>query len=400
MNYELFIIILVLALGLLVAGRLEQKRNEKDLKKVPIRVNVNGIRGKSTATRFVTSVLHEAGYATMGKTTGTAAMKIFPELNSEFPIKRKPQGANIKEQLEVIREASKLEVDALVCECMAVKPEYQNTYQNKMFHSNVSIIVNVLEDHLDDMGPTLNEIALAFSQTIPYDGKLIIIQDQFTDFFSAIAEKRNTEVFVVDTSEICPGFMESFDYVVFPDNVGIALAFAKALNIPEEVAYRGMEKAIPDPGALKVKEINLANGDSFTFVNAFAANEPASTLNIWEYIETLEDVDKENPIILFNGRQDRGDRTEQFAVDFFPNMPEMTLVGMGQSIRRIDYYHKKKFYPNVIEYQNFENRPIDEIMRYILPQINNRVLFAVGNIHGDGEELLEYIDRISNELGE
>lgn len=397
MNIDLFLLILMLAMGLLFASRVEQKRNEADVKKISVRVNVNGIRGKSTATRFITAVLHEAGYKTMGKTTGTAAMKIFPHRGKEFPIKRKPQGANIKEQLEVIHEAAYQNMDALVCECMAVKPDYQNIYQNKMFHSNISVIVNVLEDHLEDMGPTLNEIALAFSQTIPYNGKLIIVPDGFTEFFTKIAEERNTEVFIVDTSTIRPNFIDTFDYVVFPDNIGLALSLAKALNIPEDVAYRGMSKATPDPGALKVKKIQLANGNSFTFVNAFAANEPASSLNIWEYIEGLDNINIIDPIVLFNGRSDRGDRTEQFAKDFFPKMPEMTLVGMGQSIRRIDYYHKKKIYPNVLTYKNFEDRPVEEIMSSILPIIDNRVLFAVGNIHGDGEELLEYIERISND---
>ena len=50
-----------------------QKRN---VEKIPIRVNINGIRGKSTVTRLITSILTEAGYKTVGKTTGTAARMI------------------------------------------------------------------------------------------------------------------------------------------------------------------------------------------------------------------------------------------------------------------------------------------------------------------------------------
>ena len=41
-----------------------QKRN---VEKIPIRVNINGIRGKSTVTRLITSILTEAGYKTVGK---------------------------------------------------------------------------------------------------------------------------------------------------------------------------------------------------------------------------------------------------------------------------------------------------------------------------------------------
>ena len=49
--------------------------------------------------------------------------------------------------------------------------------------ANIGVIVNVLEDHLDVMGPTLDEIADAFTATIPYNGHLIITQSPYADFF-------------------------------------------------------------------------------------------------------------------------------------------------------------------------------------------------------------------------
>ena len=51
------IIVVLILTGLVVQGVLEQNENEKNLKKIPIRVNVNGIRGKSTATRMISSLL-------------------------------------------------------------------------------------------------------------------------------------------------------------------------------------------------------------------------------------------------------------------------------------------------------------------------------------------------------
>ena len=42
---------------LLFLGIKEKRKNEENIKKLPIRVNVNGIRGKSTATRLITGVL-------------------------------------------------------------------------------------------------------------------------------------------------------------------------------------------------------------------------------------------------------------------------------------------------------------------------------------------------------
>lgn len=390
MNIGLVMPIIFIAIVLLLMGLIEKRHNQKRIKNIPIRVNVNGIRGKSTATRLITAILDEAGYKTMGKTTGTAARKIFPYEHEELPIQRKPQGANIKEQLNTIKEANNYKVDALVCECMAVKPEYQEVYQHQMFESNIYVIVNVLEDHLDQMGPTINEIGYTFAQSIPYNGFVITVPSPFTSYFQKVADERNTTLILADNTKVSEEYLNKFDYVLFKDNVSLALAVAHALNIDDETAFRGMLNATPDPGALKVKKIKN-DKTNFTFVNAFAANEPASTLNIWEYVKHNPDIQSDDPVILFNGRADRGDRTEQFAREFFPYVENATIISMGQSIRRIGYYYEKGFYPQSKKYIDQENAKPVSIMKELLPLLNGRVLLTVGNIHGDAEELLEII---------
>ena len=56
-------------------------------------------------------------------------------------------------------------------------------------------------------------------------------------------------VIVADNSRIPDGFLEKFDYMMFPENAALALAVADALGIDEETAFRGMLNARPDPGA-------------------------------------------------------------------------------------------------------------------------------------------------------
>ena len=90
---------------LLAFGIREQLAQKRNVKKIPIRVNINGIRGKSTVTRLITGILTEAGYKTVGKTTGTEARMIYWFQDEEDPIVRKPQGANIGEQLEVLQKS-------------------------------------------------------------------------------------------------------------------------------------------------------------------------------------------------------------------------------------------------------------------------------------------------------
>lgn len=311
---------------------------------------------------------------------------IYWNQDEEKKVVRGIQGANIKEQIKVIAEASYMGVEALVCECMAVNPEYQEVYQEQMIKANICVIVNVLEDHMDVMGPTLNQVAQAFSKTIPNNGWLITVDGPYRGYFEEEAKKKNTKVIIADNSKIPNGYLEKFDYTLFPDNVSIALAVSEALNIDTEIALQGMLNAHPDPGAMRIHSIINDNIVS-TFVNGFAANEPASTMSIWDKV-CEKDLPTDNPIILFNGRPDRVDRTEQFVKEMFPLLNGGTLIGIGEGIKCInDAYEKGKF--NVDEYIDLGGNSTEEIMQVLTKIMNNRVIFGIGNIHGDGEPLIK-----------
>ncbi|NLA53820.1 MAG: hypothetical protein GX858_05635 [Clostridiales bacterium] len=47
--------------------------------KIPLRILVNGTRGKTSVTRLVASALNEAGLMTYAKTTGSDAKWIMPD---------------------------------------------------------------------------------------------------------------------------------------------------------------------------------------------------------------------------------------------------------------------------------------------------------------------------------
>ena len=361
-----------------------QKRN---VEKIPIRVNINGIRGKSTVTRLITSILTEAGYKTVGKTTGTAARMIYWFQDDEDIIVRQPQGANIGEQLKVLQKAADLNAEALVCECMAVNPDYQKVFQFRMLEANIVVIVNVLEDHLDVMGPTLDQIAQAFGATIPYNGFLITIDCAYTNYFKQIAKERNTKVIIADNSKITDEYLAKFDYMIFPDNASLALAVGEALGIDEETCFKGMLNAHPDPGAMRITRIGDENLNC-TFVNGFAANDPQSTVNIWERVKELE-YNTEDPIVIMNCREDRVDRTEIFVSDVFPKIQTHTLVAIGEVSEPITTAFNNGQFPNVKNYINLEYAEPDKIMETLNPLLKDRMVFGVGNIHGQGEAFIE-----------
>lgn len=383
------ILIIVCVLLILWLGIKEKRRHANRLKKIPLRININGIRGKSTITRMAYSVLREDHYRVIGKTTGTDARMMYWFTQKEYDVIRKPQGANIGEQRDIIRKVVKQKANALVNECMAVNPDYQITFQKDLVKANIGVIVNVMEDHMDVLGPTLKDVAQAFTATIPYNGKLVVMKDEYTDFFAKEAKKRNSEIIVVDKDEIPESYLRKFDYLVFPDNVAIVLGIAEAVGVDYETALQGMLNAPADPGAVRIKYF-YANNTQNVFVNAFAANEPKSTKAILNKVESYNYLYKKK-IIILNCRSDRIDRTQLFVENFLEDVDYDVLICTGKSTQMVSNLMQKM--PDK-KYLNYEGQEFSEIEKGIMHESENALVFCVGNIHGPGGRIAEFIEGV------
>ena len=384
----MILIIICIAL-ILFLGIREKKRHTHRLNKIPLRININGIRGKSTITRMIYSILREDQYHVIGKTTGTDARMLYWFTEKEYPVLRKPQGANIGEQRDIVQKVVKQKGNALVNECMAVNPDYQIVFQEDLVKANIGVIVNVMEDHMDVLGPTLQDIAQAFTATIPQNGKLVVMKDEFTDFFAKEAKKRKTELIVVDKNDIPESYLRKFNYLVFPDNVAIALGVAQAVGVEKDVALRGMLNAPPDPGAVEIKYFN-ANNTKNVFVNAFAANEPQSTKAILNKVESY-DYPYTKKVVILNCRSDRVDRTRQFVENFIEDVEFDTLICTGKSTQMVT--DLMQHLPEKT-YINLENHDFSDIEKAILSESHQALIFCVGNIHGPGGKIAKFIEGI------
>ncbi len=388
---------IALMIFVFILGVYEQIKHNKNLDSIELRINVNGTRGKSTATRLITGILKEAGVKVVGKTTGTSARIIYWDKEEEEPIKRGRLGPNIIEQKTVVKKAVKLGASAFVTECMAVNPDYQITFQDKLVKANIGVIVNVREDHMDLCGPTLDFIAESFTATIPRNGTLVVSDSRYNEYFTQEAVKRNSRILIADEKEIPDGYLEKFGYIVFPENIAIALAVAKALDIDRDTALKGMLNASPDPGALMIYP--LESESPAYFVNGFAANDPNSTRMIWDHIKAIG-YSTENPMVIVNCRPDRVDRTLQLAEEVLPNMKIDILVAMGKTVAPItEGVNQRKISPR--KYINAEGLPPHEVYQTIQNDLINRVVFGIGNIHGGGDELVELIvhEKLNLEAG-
>lgn len=385
------LILLVPLFAVMYLGWREKNKNAEALKKIPVRINVNGIRGKSTVTRLIFSILREAGYHVIGKTTGSATRMMFWDQKEETIIQRPPSGPSIVEQLSVIQNSADYGAKALVCECMAVRPDYQETYQHDMLQANITVIVNVLKDHLDEMGPTTTQISWAFAKSIPKNGTLVVSDDRFLPYFKKEAAKLGTRVIVFDENKVPEELTPLIARGIFPANCAAALAVAKALDIPQDVALRGIFNVQEDPGSLKIQQITTERGTG-NFINAFAANEPDSSLKIWELLHEIEGIPLENPLLLFNARPDRVDRTTLFGRDFFPKMPASELMVIGQSGKTLIKDVNQGLYPGIQRVYDLTERPLEDVIRALLPLAVDRTVFGIGNLHGAAEAMMEELE--------
>src|SRR5919202_867681 len=176
MTYLLTLYALGCAIAL-VTGLVEQRRHHRHLHSIPRRIVVNGIRGKSSITRLCAGALRGGGVVTVAKTTGTAARFIHPDA-SEEPIYRKFGIPNVIEQIGIVRRAAAYRPDALVIECMAVMPDLQEISQDKLIRSNIGVLCNVREDHLAEMGPTLDDVARSLCRSMPEGGVCVTAEKE------------------------------------------------------------------------------------------------------------------------------------------------------------------------------------------------------------------------------
>jgi poly-gamma-glutamate synthase PgsB/CapB len=323
------IVLLIIILLLSIAGIIEFSRHQKRIYSIPIRIHVNGTRGKSSVTRLIGAALREAGVRTITKVTGTYPRLILED-GSEAGIYRK-ESPNIIEQLSIVKYAAKRKAEALVLECMALQPQYQWITEKQMIHATIGVITNVRLDHVDVMGYTLPEIANVLNKTIPDNQNFFMTETDGSDILRQTADKNNSVTHISDRESVSNKEMDGFNYIEHKENVAMALAVCEHLKVDRITALNGMHKANPDAGALKLYKVSAFNKIT-NFYNAFAANDYESTLMIWNMIK--EEIGFKGPkIILLNTRHDRMDRAKQLTEMLGKNLSDELdyLILIGQS---------------------------------------------------------------------
>ena len=386
---------LAVIIALLARWRLEFVAHRRLVDGLEWRIHVNGIRGKSTVARIIAGMLREHGLVTVAKSTGTFAAVINREGVDE-PIDRKGP-PTILEQIEVARRYVTPDVDALVIECMALKPEYQEVSERMIVRSNIGVITNVREDHQDVMGETLPEIARSLLSTCPQDGILVTSEQntEILEIMREVATSKGTRLVVADPERVSDAEIDAFDYIAFKENVAIALAIADIIGIPRHVAMTGMIDAAPDPGVLRMKELAIAD-KHVTWANLFAVNDRESMIAAMEKLTPFR-TDRTTTVGILNNRADRERRAIQFADIAARDLDFDVLVTFGayEGLVTDRLRQNGVAAERILNLGDEHDLSRDEIIdRMVVRQPTDHVL-VVGfvNIHThQAEEMLEYFE--------
>jgi gamma-polyglutamate synthase len=163
-------------------------RHRGRLRAVALRIHVAGTRGKSTTTRLIAAGLRAGGRKVLAKTTGSEPRLILPDGSESIWPRRGP--AAVREQMRLFAKARELAADAVVVECMAIRPEFAWASERHLVRATTTVITNTRPDHFEDLGADAGAAADAARWVVPAEGLLVVADEAMTPELRAIADQR------------------------------------------------------------------------------------------------------------------------------------------------------------------------------------------------------------------
>jgi poly-gamma-glutamate synthase PgsB/CapB len=360
---------------------------------IPLVITVTGTRGKSTVVRMLASILRESGRVVLAKSTGSQAQYVLPDGTVENVSRRGM--VSILEQKKALKKAVALKADCLVVEIMSIRPENHLVESQRVLKPNIVVLTNVRRDHREAMGEKESDIARVLHLDFPEGAQVFVSEGDQGYLDPKTVHKRSLYLRVVpSTPALSPTDPKStVSKNEFSANLDLAAAVAKSLDIDDTIIVRGIQKASYDIGRFKIWSLPL-NGKRIFAVNAFAANDPDSTIKLLEKTHEILAGEARFYVGLLNLRSDRPDRTVQWI--------EALNSGMAKEFSQL---YVKGGHANVVRRKVdtahiLASEPPDTLTQMIAERMaEDGVIFGFGNIGGAGERLVECWKREGKEYG-
>lgn len=377
---ELLILLFILFIVFLV---LENRIHSRQLNKIPLRISVTGTRGKTSIVRILASVFREHGIHVLAKTTGSEAKLIFPDGREELI--RRFGITTILEQKKLIRKAVKEEAQCLISEIMSIHPECHSIETRKIIKPHITLISNIRADHIHLAGQSIEELSVYFLNDVYQGSQVFVHQEEVNESLASGVLGKGAELMPVPKGaaqnlKITPSAANQS----IPENLDIIYAVSKHFGIEDVTIENGVEHARLDIGSLEIFRLEEGEKEIF-FVNAFAANEPESTMKLVN--KSLGIIGKNNPVKagLLALRSDRGERSKQW-MEYLVERTDHGFYPLFLTGAHSRILHRKIKGSEIIRGLDAES-----ITRSILSGCDtSTVVFGMGNFHGAGRKMVEY----------
>jgi len=307
----LVILVLILLIG-------ESIIINKSVRNIKIKIHVNGTRGKSTVTKYISAGLREVNSKVIGKVTGEIPALLLPD-DTTKNIKRKGS-ARVQEQFNIIRKAGKNKVDALVLECMSIDPALQKL-ESAFLKPDIYIITNIRDDHREKMGNTQDSHIKSICSAIPDNSKIIACESSYMNIIKdeTLAKKSTfIQAFNLHDPE-----KEKIPGTIHESNVKLALTACVEAGISRDYAFNGILKSIAKSESPLCSIPNCKH--KRFFLNAFSVNDTRSASDFLRFWTKKLSISNKIAVV-FNTRSDRPIRTDLFTEWIKSNHAKIALV--------------------------------------------------------------------------
>lgn len=355
---------------------------KKRVRSIPIRIHVNGTRGKSTVTRYIAAGLRAGGVSVAEKITGIIPTYISP--GQIHHIVRRRGIPRVQEQVSIIRRAAADRAQALVIECMSLQPEYQRM-EARIISPTLSIITNIRNDHREIMGDSAEARTASLCECVLPGSTVVTAERNTLHILQELVTSKQGSVHSADPVE------GEFPTYVHKENIDIAVNACILAGIDRDIALKGIQRSIENKNESLLH--GTTDGKKFIFFNGFAANDVESTGN--RFASLHHEYAGYETVIILNTRKDRPVRTKDF-VDWISGSDNIArvIVSGTHADAAVRWLSKR---PGRCRIVRWNSNAFAAFAQSISPFLADRTLLVgAGNIAGEGFRWVESFNRLTS----
>lgn len=285
----------------LAGGTLLEQYKRRHFRHIPHRVLVGGMRGKTSFVRLLHTALRRKGIRPLARTSGDSPVILLPD-GSQRPFPRRGL-PNISELQRLLLSRSIRDVDALVFENMAIRPDLQRTVREAIVRPTLQVMVNDAPDHLDVFPADPERRALMLLGTLDRQTPLLLTPGEDNDPMRELARGQGFNLVEPRGAALPEDLYDHSKNLV-----------RGVLTVLEHMGHGGEEalEALA-PLARDLQRVSVYTTDEgFHLADLLSVNDPASTFHLLSLLAERAGIDPGGSGVVYCHREDRPARLLSF----------------------------------------------------------------------------------------